>query len=466
MSSIKFGTDGWRAVIAKDFTFDNLKILSQAVADYLRKMVSRQPLVVVGYDSRFLSKEFAETVALVFAANNIKVILSHMMVSTPVVSFAAKNMNCDLGIMITASHNPGSFNGFKIKTPQGGAASIEITNEVEELLFKSEVKFLSLAQASSEGLLTIFDLSIDYIKFIRKYLDFSLVKKLKLKVLVDIMHGSSGSYIERVLKGSKIQFSYLRKDFNPWFGGMNPEPVEKNLQELIKAMKSGKYDLGVALDGDGDRIACVLKGGRYVDAQALLPLLALHMAKNRRLSGVIVKTLVGSRLVDLVALYLGRILFETAVGFKHISDLFHSEDVLIGGEEAGGIGVKNYIPERDGTMAAVLLLEMCAFLRSTPGKLIKEMDRKFGRWYYRRISMPVGMLNKGALSKIKVPSRLLGKTIQRINIIDGFKMITDDSWLMFRASGTEPIVRIYAEAKTGREAERLLDLGKKLVNAL
>ncbi len=467
MSQIKFGTDGWRAVIAKDFTFENLEVVSQAIADYLKKIHRKKKTkVVIGYDARFLSQEFAETVAKVLCGNGIKVVLADNKVPTPVVSFYAKYKKCDLGVMITASHNPHNFNGLKIKTPQGGAAGTEVTSKVEKLLFKRKVKIIPLQDAKKKSLLTVKDLSVDYVEFLKNYVDIRKVKKLKMHVLLDVMYGSGDTYIERVLKQSKIKLSYLHKEFNPSFGGVHPEPTEHNLQELINKMKTGNYDLGIALDGDGDRIACVLKGGRYVNAQVLLPLLAVHLVRNHNMNGAIVKTVVGSNLIDIVALDLNRMLFETPVGFKYISHLFQTEDIVIGGEEAGGIGVKDYIPERDGTMAALLLLEMAAFMNKKPKQIIKSFERKFGRWYYSRISVPVGKINKQSLEKIKVPKNILGKKVERVNRLDGIKIITKSHWLMFRASGTEPIVRVYAEAKSKKTADRLISQGRKMLNAL
>jgi len=466
MGSIKFGTDGWRAEIGKDFNFYNLRALAQAVADYLKVKGKGIASVVVGHDARFLSRESAFEVTSVLSANNVKVLLSCEKVSTPVISFTTKNRKMDLGIMITASHNPASFNGFKIKNSQGGAADNTVTREIEKLLFKSKVKSLSLRSAQEKGLLHISDLSKDYVRFIRDYINVSLIKKSRLKVLIDLMYGSGDSYIERVLKDTQIKFSYLHSEFNPSFGGINPEPIERNLQEMIIRMRKQEFDLGIALDGDGDRIACVLRGGRYIDAQVILPVLTLHVAQNRKWSGAMVKTIEGSDLMDSVALRLGRILFETPVGFKYISGLFKKEDILIGGEEAGGIGVKNYIPERDATMAAVLLLEMACHLRKDPLKLVRDFERKFGRRHYRRISVPVGSLSRDSLNKLKIPPYLLGRRVQRVNRLDGVKIITDSSWLMLRASGTEPIVRIYAEAKTKKEVERIISQGKKFLDVL
>ena len=290
---------------------------------------------------------------------------------------------------------------------------------------------------------------------------------MQLKIVVDLMHGAGGYFLKEAFKNNKnIQIDYIRDDFNPSFGGVSPEPLPKNLRPLIEKMKHANYDLGIALDGDGDRIACVLPGGRYISAQLLLPLLAMHMARNRKLSGGIVKTVVGSNIIDKVASELGRILYETPVGFKYISSLFDKEDILVGGEEAGGIGFKNYIPERDGNVAAALLIEYMSYEKKKLAQLVEALEKKFGRWHYDKTSIPVDKVRNFSLSRIKIPSLLEGERVERLNKIDGLKIISKSNWLMFRASGTEPIVRVYAESKSLKRTQRLLELGKKIIYAL
>jgi alpha-D-glucose phosphate-specific phosphoglucomutase len=464
---IKFGTDGWRAVIAEDFTFQNVKVVSQAIADYLKGVKKKRKKVVVGYDCRFLSKEFATTVSLVLVANKIKVTLSEEVVPTPAVSLHSLVDGYDLGIMITASHNPSCFNGLKIKTKDGGAADSVLTNKIEKLLYKSKPKFIDLETAKKKKFLEVKCLTDTYVKFLRRFVDIKRIRKLKLKlkILIDTMYGSTDKLVEKILGRSKIKIDYLHSEFNPSFGGVNPEPIEKNLQELIKRVKKEKYDLGVALDGDGDRISLVDSKGNFINAQAILPLLAVHLIKNRKEEGGIGKTVVGSNLIDEVASSLGVPCYETPVGFKHISHLFKENLICIGGEEAGGIGFKGYIPERDGTCSFLLLLEMMAYEGRNFDCLLKEIYKKYGRWYYHRIALPINKIKK-ELKELKLPSNLLGKKIERINTLDGIKLITKDSWLMFRKSGTEPIVRIYAESKDRKETEELLSLGKKIINAL
>ena len=316
---IKFGTDGWRAVIAKDFTFENVEIVSQAIADYLKLKVKGPKKVVIGYDRRFLSFEFAQTVACVLAANNIKVVLSDVDIPTPVVSFHCLYKGYDLGIMITASHNPAKFNGLKIKTPEGGSADKPVTRKVESLFGKSKVKIIDIEVAKKKKILKLQDLTKIYVEFLKKFINVKSIRKLKLKVLVEVMYGSGKKYVEEILGKSNLKIDYLHNEFNPSFGGINPEPITDNLQEMLSIMRTKKYDIGLILDGDADRIAMVDGSGNYVNVQVILPLLAIHMVKNRKLTGGIGKTVVGSDVIDKVALDLGVACYETPVGFKYLS---------------------------------------------------------------------------------------------------------------------------------------------------
>jgi len=463
---IKFGTDGWRAIIAEDFTFENVKIVSQAIADYLNEnKKTKNKRVVIGYDRRFLSKEFAQTSGCVLAANKIKVTLSDRDVPTPAVSIHCRNNKYDLGVMITASHNPAKFNGLKIKTPEGSSADKPLTDKVESFLGRCKPKYIDVAVAKKKSLLVSKDLTAEYIEFLRKFINVKRIKKLKLKVLVDVMYGSGDNFVERILGPSNIKIDYLHNETNPSFGGIRPEPIASSLGELIAKMKRGEYDLGIVLDGDADRIAMVDGKGNYINAQVILPLLAIHMVKNRKAMGGIAKTVVGSNVIDKVALSLGVACYETPVGFKYISNLFENNLICIGGEEAGGIGFKGYIPERDGSAAFLLLLEMIVAEGKKFNTLLANFYKEYGRYYYSRTAIPVKSIKKGLLD-MKLPTSLFGKKIERVNTLDGIKLIAKDCWLMFRKSGTEPIVRVYAESKSRKEAERLVALGKRKVYAL
>jgi len=453
-TEIKFGTDGWRAVIGGNYTFENLKIVSQAVADYLGSGKS----IAVGFDTRFMSDCFAKAVCAVFRNNGIEVILSDRAIPTPALSFTVKNRHLDLGIMITASHNPPEYNGFKIKTSSGGAAGQEVTRDVENRLGKTPVKEIGTGIAK----ITKEDLATDYVKFIRNYIDLKRIKKKRFKVLVDAMHGSGNSFIASILKGTNIRLEFMRNTINPHFDGRGPEPIEQNLQGLKMRVKNEKFDLGIALDGDADRIACIAPGGVFIHPQKILGLLALHLHQDRGWRGGIVKTIAGTTMIDHIADFLKVKLYETPVGFKYISSLMETQDILVGGEEAGGIGVKEYIPERDGTMAGLLLLEMMVYRNKDILKILNETEKQFGKYYYLREDLYLDRHIEP--KKENLPGELLGKKVTLVKDFDGIKLICqDESWLMFRASGTEPIMRIYAEAKNLTRAKRVLEYGKDLI---
>lgn len=451
-NEIKFGTDGWRGIIADNYTFKNLKIVSQAVADYL----GSSKKVAVGYDTRFMSGRFAEIAAEVLKNNGHEVFLSNQATPTPTLSFKVKRASLDLGIMITASHNPAEYNGFKIKNSSGGAAGPEVTSKVEELLGKTPVK------ESGNGRIIKEDFVKDYVQFIRSYIELKKIKNNKFKVLVDAMYGSGDSFIAQILKGTSIKLEFMRNTINPSFDGGRPEPLEEHLEELKLRVKKGKFDLGIALDGDADRIAAVAPGGVFIHPQKILGLLALHLNQDRHWSGGIVKTIAGTTMIDNIARKLKVKLYETPVGFKYISNLMEKEDIVAGGEEAGGMGVKGYIPERDGTVAGLLLLEMMVYRNKNILKILNETEKEFGRYYYLRDDL---RLSKSvSLNKDNMPKELLGKIVVEVKDYDGIKLICEDeSWLMFRGSGTEPIMRVYSEAKSLSRAKELLALGGKLI---
>ena len=450
---IKFGTDGWRAVIADTYTLENVRILSQAVADFL----GTGKKIAVGFDTRFMSDKFALASAIVFKSNGIEAVLSDRPIPTPALSFAVKSRKLDLGIMITASHNPAEYNGYKIKNSAGGGASQELTREVEKLLLANPVKD-SVSPESVE----VADLTRDYIKFIRNYIDLKKIRNKKFKVLVDSMYGSGDSFIAQVLKGTNIRLEFMRNTINPSFGGGRPEPVEDNLKELKERVKKEKFDLGIALDGDADRIAAVAPGGVFIHPQKILGLLALHLNQDRGWSGGLVKTICGTTMMDNIAKFLKIKLYETPVGFKYISNLMETEDIVAGGEEAGGMGVKGYIPERDGTMAGLLLIEMMVYRNKNILKILDETEKQFGKFYYVRQDFHIE--KRVEPKKENLPKELLGKKVVDIKDYDGIKLICEDqSWLMFRGSGTEPIMRTYAEAKNLKQAKQLLALGKDII---
>jgi phosphomannomutase len=460
---VKFGTDGWRGVISEDFTFANVRRVARAIADYYnRKDHGKRVVMAVGFDTRFLSDNYALAVSEILADNGIEVILSDRAVPTPALSFTVANRKLTSGVMITASHNPAEYNGIKIKTASGGAAGVEVTDEVERLMYKP------LTHKGKKGSVKRADLTRDYIKFLRGYIDLKKLKHAKFKVLVDAMHGSGNGFISEVLAGTGIKLEFLRSDINPSFEGLRPEPVLENLGPTIERMKKESFDLGLVLDGDADRIAAFAGKGEFIPPQKILGLLALHLFQDRGMSGGVVKTIVGTNMMDNIALGLGLKLYETPVGFKYISNLMNTEDILVGGEEAGGMGFKGYIPERDGTLAGILLLEMMVYRGKPMIKILSEMEGEFGRYYYLREDLKIHNLKVGLDNFRKIKS-IVGKKVVEIKDYDGLKLIcSDGSWLMFRGSGTEPIMRVYAESKSLEETKKVLLFGRQLIlkNAL
>jgi phosphomannomutase len=468
---IKFGTDGWRGVISDNFTFDNVRRVAAAVADYFNEKTGKcggekAIKIAVGYDTRFLSDVYARIVSEVLASKGIDVILSDRAIPTPALSFAVKHKRLTAGVMITASHNPASYNGIKIKTGSGGAAPPEVTQEVEKLLPRYPLPVTRYLNSIVKK-----DLTGEYIKFLRSYINLSLLKKTSFRLLIDAMYGSGNGFIAGVLDGTKIKLNFIRNQINPSFGGLRPEPVLENLSPTAEELKSRRYDLGLVLDGDADRIAAFAGRGEFIHPQKILGLLILHLVRNRGMRGGVVKTIVGTTLIDKIAGRLGLKLYETPVGFKYISELMEKENILVGGEEAGGIGFKGYIPERDGSLAGLLLLEMMAYHKKPMLKILNEMEREFGRYYYLREDVHLtGFKSKGAtvlsskINRFKSKRELLGREILQVKDFDGVKLICEDeSWLMLRRSGTEPLVRIYAEAKNLARAKKLLAFGKSFI---
>lgn len=461
--AVKFGTDGWRAVISEDFTFENVRIVSQAIADHFK---GEDVVFALGYDWRFLSEKYAELVAEVLAANGIKALLSDKAVPTPLVSLAIKNKKLSGGIMITASHNPPSYNGVKIKASYAGSADQGITQGVEALLGKNPVKSISVEEGIKSGRIEKIDMKADYMKFVNSYIDKTVLKNAKLKVLVDCMHGVGDGYIKEILSDTKIQITQMRTGRDPLFGGINPEPIPKNLEAVFHEMKKGKYDIAIVNDGDADRIGAVTPKGEFIGAGQIMALLLLHFVEDKKWTGSVVKTITNTTLIERITQKYKMKLHETPVGFKYICRLMLDEDVLIGGEESGGIGVKNYMPERDGILLGILLVEMMAQRKKGILRIMDDVEKEYGSFRYARIDMEYPDDKKKKLMeylKLNPLKEVLGRPVKELKSYDGYKFIMeDDSWLTLRLSGTEPILRIYAETSTDKLAREYLEYGKQI----
>jgi alpha-D-glucose phosphate-specific phosphoglucomutase len=473
-NGIKFGTDGWRGLIADDFTFENLRTVAQACAGYFNKQFKPPRRIIIGYDTRFLSHKFAQSAAEVLAANGIKVYLSDRPSPTPATSLNIRLMGLNGGLIITASHNPGRFNGLKIKTRFGSPADQAITQKVEAFLYKNRVKTISLEEGVETKKIEVVNPIPRYIETVRKYLDLDLLKNCGLKVAAEAMHGAGNSYHGDVLKGTKVKLDIINSEPNPSFEGLKPEPLPHNMPRLMEIMKKGNYDIGIAIDGDADRVGAVAPGGRFITPGEIMCLIALHFIENRHWRGALVRNIAGPTLMSKIARHYNLKFFETPVGFKHIAKLMQRENVLVGGEESGGIGVKNYIPERDGILTGLLLVEMMQQEKKPILALLDDMEKRFGKFRYHRqdIEIPLKTRQKVVSALFaKLQGRNAGtifkRKISEVTIKDGLKFIfADESWLLIRPSGTEPILRVYSEARSDKEARVLINTVDSVVKSI
>ena len=454
-TKIKFGTDGWRGVIADDFTFTNVRRVAQATADYWNS----QPLpkkTIVGYDYRFFSEVYAKLVCEVLAANGIETMYAPEAAPTPAISFAVREQKLCGAVMITASHNPPTFNGYKIKADFAGSATPEICAAIESRVDASPIKTVKF-----DGAVKMYDPRLAHVAFIKKMVDLKAIRRAKLRPIFDSMHGCGGRVLEKLAGGTTI-----RAERDVLFGGVNPEPTEKNLGALMKAVKSQHGSIGLATDGDADRLGVVDDRGRYVSIQLVFAVLLLHVLRNRQeRQGIVVKSGNCTVLINRICAAHGLKCVEVPVGFKWICEQMRTQDVLMGGEESGGLGFRGHIPERDGILANLMLLEMLAMTGQRFSKLVDDLQKEFGRSAYDRIDMHFPLEKRQLLLAHLAqnpPATLAGAPLREVKTYDGVKYIaTNDSWLMFRTSGTEPIIRIYSEAASPAKVRQLLELGQQ-----
>jgi phosphomannomutase len=479
LTPIKFGTDGWRAVISEGFTFSNVERVAQAYADYLVRHRAyepnttgpfdmRPPLVVVGYDRRFLSEQFAQRVAEILTGNRLRVALFDEAVPTPLVSWAVRDQSAVGGVVITASHNPAEFNGFKIKAHWGGSAPPSTTAAVEAMLDVSIPRRAALSSTSeSESLKTSVE---SYRAQIAAYIDLERLRASKLSVVVDSMHGAGGRWVESFLTGGALQTETIRAERDPLFGGIHPEPIDSNLGLLKQRIIESGASLGLATDGDADRVGAVNELGETMTMHEVVPLLLLHLARRRGMSGGVVRTFSQSVLTKRIAAAHNLRLYETPIGFKYIAELMLNENILLGAEESGGIGVQGHIPERDGILNCLLLLESIVASGQPPSVMVREMHREFGEFYFRRRDIHLEVrhgIERVAQLAASPPSIIAGFPVDNVETMDGTKLLfKDESWLLFRQSGTEPVLRIYSEATSIEKANALLDEGERLAQTV
>lgn len=463
---IRFGTDGWRGVIAREFTFDNLSLVAQATMDYFIEQGLADKGLVIGYDRRFLSRRFAERTAEVAAGNGIHVLLTDRHAPTPAISWAVKELEAGGGVMITASHNPPEYNGFKIKEYFGGSARPSTTKVVEEIVARNSrsgrgIRDLPLEEARTRGLVEMFDAGTAYRRQLARYVDLERIRAAAIPVVVDPMFGAGCGFFPELVPGS----AEIHCEENPGFGGCPPEPTPEHLSELSSLVKSGAYRVGLALDGDADRIGAVDESGEFFSSHCIFTVILRHLIERRGMRGGVVKTVSTTRMVDLLCGKYGLELFETPIGFKHICELMLDHDILMGGEESGGLGVKGHIPERDGILLGLLLLEAMAMSGKGLRRLLDETMDEIGRFSYRRIDLPIGAEAKERLiGKLRAGEvqTIASRPVAKENFRDGFKYIfSDGAWLLIRPSGTEPVLRLYSEAGSPEVVEELLRAGRE-----
>lgn len=462
MADIKFGTDGWRGIIAWDFTFDNVYRLAQAMADYINGNApvldnGKMPKIFVGYDRRFMSDIFAADIAAIFRSNKIDVVLADKPVSTPVAS-ALTLTKCWMAIMVTASHNPAHFNGIKIKIA-GRSAPARITKDIEALIDQNSVLKLYGQKAEQK------DLTDVYFKYLASRINTKKLKTFKGKVVVDYMHGAATGYVEKMLSAKNV--IALHDQHNPSFGNAQPEPVEKNLAELKKTVVEKKAVLGIAFDGDGDRVALVDEKGNYITPCFIAAVLCDYLIKRKKLKGNIVQTVSMGYLLKRIARAHQMRFEEVSVGFKNVAERMNLEDVAFGVEEAGGFAWKGGLSDRDGLAVALAFLTVMVDMGKKASELCADITAEYGASFYQRRDFKLTKeLDKASFTdklRKKMPKKIGTHKVAEISTLDGLKVILDnDEWLLIRPSGTEPLLRIYAESATKKDTQALLDLGAKL----
>ncbi len=461
-AQIKFGTDGWRAIIARDFTFANVARCAQGLSDYLKERGTAGQGLVVGYDTRFLSREFAETVAQVAAANGLHVLLADKAAPTPVISFSVLHRHAGAAAIITASHNAASYNGFKFKPEYGGSATQEITDRLEACIQAvRRPRITTLAKARAKGLVEEFDPAPPYLARIGSLVHLPAIQNAGLKVMVDAMYGAGAGYIPTLISGGRTTVEELHGIRNPAFPGMEqPEPIAHNLTELARCVPLAQASVGLALDGDADRVGLLDETGAFITTLQVFSLLALYLLEQKGERGALVKGVTSSSMLNQLGEKFGVAVHEMPVGFKHIGPKFAEVDALMGGEESGGFAFRGHIPERDGILSALYLLEFMARTGKSPAALVRHLFDQVGPHYYHRRDVTFDPADRARILERLNSNRwtdLAGMPIRQWDRIDGRRLILDKAWLAARFSGTEPLLRIYCEADQPQTVQKLLD---------
>ena len=468
--AIKFGTDGWRAIIGEDFTFDNVRLCAQGAADLLKSHNLAQRGFVVGYDTRFASAQFAAAVAEVMTANGVPTLLCDRTAPTPTIAYNLVAKDAGAGCVITASHNPAAYNGFKYKPDYGGSALPEIVAELEERINGAASRGalrMPLADAEARGLLEYFNPLPDYLAHIASFVDVAAIRNAGLDIIVDAMHGAGAGYFAELLDGGSTRVSEIRAEPNPAFPAMaQPEPLAHNLEPLMNEVSDRTADVGLANDGDADRLGVIDDDGRFITTLQTYALLCMHQLDTLGRRGPIVRSITMTGMIDKLGAIYDVPVHETPVGFKYLGPVMMSEDALLAGEESGGYAFRGNVPERDGILSGLMLLDMMVKTDMGVADLLAELEDKVGPHHYDRLDLHFDESQRSAiLARLQrgAPASLGGKRVERVDTIDGFRyLLSGGYWTLVRFSGTEPLLRIYAEAESPAAVRLLLDEARAL----
>ena len=471
--SIKFGTDGWRALVNQDFTDDNVRICAQAVCDYMKSNDINHTGLIIGYDTRASSHNFAKSVAEVAAGNNIPVMLCQDPCPTPAVSYNLVLRECGAGVVITASHNSADWNGFKFKPGYGGSASSEIIFNLEKHLHQIEktnfVHSVSFEKGKSSGLIELIDPKTTYLNRLAELVDLSAIRNSGLNIVIDSMYGAGSGYFSELISGGNNKIKEIRSEFSPTFPGLTqPEPIENNLHPLMHEVIDFNADIGLATDGDADRLGIVDENGNYVSTLISFSLLCQHLIENLSMKGPIIKSVTMTNMINKLAELNKVEVIETPVGFKNLGPVFMEQEGLAAGEESGGYAFQGHIPERDGLLSGLLILDMMIKTQSTISELIEKLTNKVGQHFYIRADIPFEHSKRKEIDDIlknRSFNSISGININNVNEEDGFKFnLQNDSWVLVRFSGTEPLLRLHAESNSQDHVESLIEDIKKNLN--
>lgn len=471
-SPIKFGTDGWRAIIAEDYTFDNVRICAQATVDWLKSTPGADGGLVIGWDTRYGSERFAQAVAEVAAANGVKVLITRDATPTPVVSYNVMNRKAGGGVIITSSHNPAPYNGFKIKTHVGASAEPEVIEDVEsriDAITLESVKRMSFKDAVASGKVEIIDAKQSYLEQVHRLVDLKPIRDASLTVAIDAMYGAGSGYFQTLLLGGSTRLIELRQEYNPGFPGIAPEPIQPHVDLLLETIKAQGADVGLATDGDADRIGLADEHGTFINQHQVYALLFLYLLEQRGLRGPAVRSVTSTEMADALGRQFDVPVYETAVGFKFVGPRMVETNAIIGGEESGGFGFAGHIPERDALVAGVYLLDLMVQLKRPMSGVLEYLRDKVGPRFYHRWDVEFPASQREAIAQrvaTATPREIDGSPVASVNTIDGYKWsLEDGSWLLIRFSGTEPLLRIYTETNAQERVERILSAGKQLAGA-